>query len=295
MSALATGPVRDRNSSSRAASSGSLADRPRRRARRRARRGTSSPSGRRCRSRARAVARSAASRRSSRRPREPDGRPQPRSSASSGTGSRAPRARRGRRPSGGGPVWSNSTVAHTPAPELVEHDAGAVVRAFGARDRLTGGEQGEDDRGRRRHARREEERLPAVELAEPPFGLDHCRARVARVGELARLAVLVRPRRRAVERLAHVPTVTAPTRVPRVDFDGVKCYECAIRQGRGALAEVPTEVDSVRCGVRRTEEAHGRHVRSCAEWISCFKFDFESKSTEPEAPNATRSGDKPCR
>ena len=66
-------------------------------------------------------------------------------------------------PSGGAPVWSNSTLRDAPASELVEHDAGSVVGALGERDRLPGREQREDDRRARCRARGEEQRVAAVE------------------------------------------------------------------------------------------------------------------------------------
>ena len=71
----------------------------------------------------------------------------------------------------------------------------AVVRALGERDGLAGLEQREDHRGRRRRAGREEQRLArrrarrARRSASATVGLDE-----ARVRELARLAVDVRPR-----------------------------------------------------------------------------------------------------
>ena len=84
-------------------------------------------------------------------------------------------------PSGGGAGLVELDLAEAPARELVEHDAGAVVGAFGERDRLPGREQREHDRRARRRARGEEERLAAVERAELSLGLGERRAREARV------------------------------------------------------------------------------------------------------------------
>ena len=69
-----------------------------------------------------------------------------------------------------------------------------------------GREEREHDRRRRPHPRGEEERLAALELAERALGRDAGRVGVAGVVEVARLAVLVRPDRRAVERRLHGAT-----------------------------------------------------------------------------------------
>ena len=106
---------------------GALRRRRRRAARRGGRRGTSSPSGGRGRSRARAGAGAPASPRSRRRRRGRGAPRPPRSRASSGAGSTAPRSRRGRRPAGGGPVWSKRTCRSPQRSSSVEEDAGAVV------------------------------------------------------------------------------------------------------------------------------------------------------------------------
>ena len=92
-------------------------------------------------------------------------------------------------------------VLQAPALELAEEGRRAVVAAFGDGDRRAGLEQRQDDRGRRSGTGGEEERLAAVELAEDAFGGDAGRMRIALVVELAQLAVLVRPERRAVKRL----------------------------------------------------------------------------------------------
>jgi hypothetical protein len=76
-----------------------------------------------------------------------------------------------------------------------------VVGALGQRDRLVRLEQREHDRGRGSGPGGEEQRLAALELAERALGRDAVRVRVALVVVLARLAVAVRPDRRAVERL----------------------------------------------------------------------------------------------
>ena len=98
-------------------------------------------------------------------------------------------------------------VAEAPAPELGEGDAGAVVGVLRERDCLAGLEQRERDRGRRGRAGGEEDGLAAVELPERPLGLGAGRMRGARVVEVAHLAVLVGPDRRAVERRLHAATI----------------------------------------------------------------------------------------
>ena len=112
--------------------------------------------------------------------------------------------------------------------------ARAVVRARGERDRVARREERERERGRRGRARREEERLAAVEPRERRLGLDAGRVRVALVEEVARLAVLVRPRRRAVER--HAATLEAQ----------------AVRSARGD---------------HRTTAARTRRPREKLEWL----------------------------
>ena len=103
-------------------------------------------------------------------------------------------------PSGGAPRLVELDLADAPAGELVEHHAGAVVAAFGERDGLSRRQQGEHHRRARRRAGGEQERVATVQQAELSFGLGERRAREARVGERPRLAVLVRPRGRAVDR-----------------------------------------------------------------------------------------------
>ena len=96
-------------------------------------------------------------------------------------------------------------MAYAPARELVEEDAGAVVRALRERDRVTRLQQREHETRRGPGARRIEQCVAAVELPERTLGFRNRRRRVARVVELARLTALVGPDRRAVER--HTPTV----------------------------------------------------------------------------------------
>ena len=112
-------------------------------------------------------------------------------------------------PSGGGPVWSNSTCFRPQRSKTPEHRRRPEVAALGDRDRVARAEQSEHDGGRRAGAGREEERLAAVELTERLLRRDAGRMRVALVVELARLAVLVRPQRRAVDRRkSHRPDCT---------------------------------------------------------------------------------------
>ncbi len=108
-------------------------------------------------------------------------------------------------------------VPHAPAAELVEEHAGPVVGALGEGDGVPGLEQRQHDRRRGRGAGREEEGLASVEPAERPLCLGDRRAGEARVGERPRLAALVGPGRRAVERRAHrrSPTRLAPDRGER--------------------------------------------------------------------------------
>ena len=87
-----------------------------------------------------------------------------------------------------------------PARELVEQHARSVVRTFGDRNRLPGGEERQHHRRARCGAGREQQRVASVELSEPSLGLHQRRAREARVREATGLAVLVGPRRRAVDR-----------------------------------------------------------------------------------------------
>jgi hypothetical protein len=67
-------------------------------------------------------------------------------------------------------------VLEAPAAELVEQDAGPVVRAPRERDDLARLEHGEDDRRAGCGARREEHRLAAVEVAERALRLRDDRA-----------------------------------------------------------------------------------------------------------------------
>jgi hypothetical protein len=66
-------------------------------------------------------------------------------------------------------------------------------------DGLTGLEQAERRSRRRRHARCEEERVPALELAERLLGRDAGRVRVPHVGEFPLGALRVRPDGRAID------------------------------------------------------------------------------------------------
>ena len=103
-------------------------------------------------------------------------------------------------PAGGGPVWSYSTKREAPRLELAQEHRGAEVGALGEGDRRPGPREGEQDGGRRRRPGGEEERLAALELAEPGLGGRPGRMPVAGVEELARLAALVvAPDRRAVD------------------------------------------------------------------------------------------------
>src|SRR3954463_4389991 len=115
-------------------------------------------------------------------------------------------------PSGGTPVWSNSTkfrphLARTsnrrPVPKYAP--SASAITAPGsrsARARPAAGWRGARAYPRRRACSRgEQQRVTAVELAERPLRRDAGGVRVALVVEVARLAALVvRPDRRAVER-----------------------------------------------------------------------------------------------
>ena len=86
-----------------------------------------------------------------------------------------------------------------PAFELLEEEPDAVVRPLRDRDGLAGLEQAERRRRRGRHARCEEERVPALELAERLLRGDAGRMRVPHVGEFPLGAVRMRPDGRAID------------------------------------------------------------------------------------------------
>jgi hypothetical protein len=90
---------------------------------------------------------------------------------------------------------------NAPGLERAEEHSGPVVGTLGQRDGLPRLEQAEDERGGRPGAGGIHERLAALELRERALGRDRVRMAVALVVERARLAVAVRPDRRAVERL----------------------------------------------------------------------------------------------
>src|SRR5205807_681434 len=89
-----------------------------------------------------------------------------------------------------------------PAPQLLEADAGTEVSALREGDPGAGRKEREYQRSCRPGARREQEGVPAVELAETPLGLDARRMGVPLVVEGARLTFAVRPDRGAVEHSA---------------------------------------------------------------------------------------------
>ena len=103
-------------------------------------------------------------------------------------------------PAGGAPVWSKSTRLESPAAEVVDEHADAVVRVAGERDRLPVAEQAEQHARRGGETGGEEQRVPALERSERRLGGGAGRVPVAGVRELARLAVGVRPDGRSVDR-----------------------------------------------------------------------------------------------
>src|SRR6266513_973527 len=106
-----------------------------------------------------------------------------------------------------GPGLVELDHAQTPASQLREGHARAEVAAFGERDRVPGRKEGEHQGGGCSRTGGEEQRVAAVQLAEPAFGLRAGRVPVALVVELARLTVAVRPDRGAVD--AHGTTLQA--------------------------------------------------------------------------------------
>ena len=98
---------------------------------------------------------------------------------------------------------------HAPGREVVEEHAMAVVRALGERDRAARAQHRQDDGRDRAHPGRVEERVAAVERAEGFLAGDPRRMVGARVREPARLAVLVRPGRRAVQWCVHRSMLSA--------------------------------------------------------------------------------------
>ena len=97
-----------------------------------------------------------------------------------------------------------------PRREVVEEHAVAVVRPLGDGDRPTRAEQREHDRRHRAHPRGIEQRMAAVERTERLLAGHAGRMVGPCVREAPRLAALVRPCRRPVERVAHAPTLSPP-------------------------------------------------------------------------------------
>ena len=126
--------------------------------------------------------------------------------------------------------------AQAPPLELAEEDACPVVGIARERDRVAGLEQGEDERRRGRRAGREQERGAAVERLERALGLRARRVAVALVVVRARLAVYVRPDRRAVERL-HARDSSSRT-MPRISARTWhrRVTKSSLRFGRDAAA-----------------------------------------------------------
>ena len=122
-----------------------------------------------------------------------------------------------------------------PRREVVEEHPVAVVRPLGDGDRPAGAEQGEDDRRHRAHPRGVEQRVAAVERAERLLAGDAGRMVGSCVREASRLSVLVRPRRRPVERVAHAPTLS-PSVAPEPG-SGRRLVEVDLPDGARALIE----------------------------------------------------------
>ena len=150
-------------------------------------------------------------------------------------------------------------VLQAPALELAKQGRGAVVTAFRDRDRVARRQECQHDRGRRARSRREEKRLTPVELSERALGGDSGRVGVALVVELARLAALERPERRAVERRqAHAHDCTSLLRRGR---DG----RIDPQEARGAAAaprrDTPRRQREGRRAPARTGEAARARAR----------------------------------
>src|ERR671914_2572429 len=94
-----------------------------------------------------------------------------------------------------------------PAFQHAHEDGGAVVGVVGDGDRVPRLEQRQQQGGRGSGSGGEQEGMTAFEVAQRTFGLGACRVAVALVVELARLAVLVGPDRRAVERRRHAAII----------------------------------------------------------------------------------------
>src|SRR5262249_19838875 len=137
-------------------------------------------------------------------------------------------------------------VAKAPARELAHDHPRPVVRALGERDRPAGLEEGEEDARHRRGAGCEQERFPAFELAERLLGGGHGRAREARVRELPRRPVLVRPDRRPVDRGRHGATLSAA-------------------HARLGSAEVPELHDTTEAKLRWLEELRDESLEAASE------------------------------
>src|SRR5262249_62200721 len=82
----------------------------------------------------------------------------------------------------------------------MEEHARPEVGALGERDRRSGFNLREDERGNRGGPGREEEGFAALQLSKRALCLNAGRMRIALVVEVTRLAVAVRPDRGAVER-----------------------------------------------------------------------------------------------
>ena len=112
--------------------------------------------------------------------------------------------------SGGAPVWSNSTCAEPPALERAEEDAGAVVaRPARARSSSPGSSSASTSAVVAPAPEGKRSACPPSSSPSARLGLAAGRVAVALVVEAARLAVLVGPDRRAVER--HGATLAAST------------------------------------------------------------------------------------
>ena len=109
-------------------------------------------------------------------------------------------------PSGGGPVWSNPDGLHSPPAKLAEHDARPVVPTASATAPRPA-RAARARRGGRGSARREQQRLSAVE-SRTTLGLGDL-VGLEQPREANAPEVLVRPGRRPVDRRAHAATLDA--------------------------------------------------------------------------------------
>ena len=192
-------------------------------------------------------------------------------------------------PSGGGPVWSNSTNR---SPQRSSSRSSTPVPKYaprGNRDRRARLEQAEHDRRRRRRrpTRRAARGRPRARRA-PPRRRRPSGARRG-VDERARLAVLVRPDRRAVERSGSTATLLRDAwprpRQPGADDDTTRSEA---RAARGAP----------RRGAARREREGGRAPAraraSCSRASGSRSCSTRARSSSSTATSATASPTSGC-